>query len=335
MEDVVLRITEEGGRFKSLEERLTSTSPQCLANDSSNESIVYCGTLENGLWKSEDVGSTWKKVDLGVESQSVTSLAVSNLERPNGFGVVYVGMEPSMILKSKDGGSSWENKESLTKLPSSKNWSFPPRPYTNHVRFIALDPDQAGKLYVAIEAGALVRSFDGGTTWSDRVVSGPYDTHTLATHKRAPGRLYSSAGDGYFESLDGGDNWKRNVDGLGVHQYLYGIAVDPNEPDTIIVSASSGPWRAHSQSDAESVIYRRSVGEKEWTPLGSGLPEPEGTIVSILAGGPSGGGEFYAANNKGIYRSNDSGLSWVRQSIPWKDSYLSQHAWSICVIETS
>ena len=51
-------------------------------------------------------------------------------------------------------------------------------------------------VFVAIEAGALVRSLDGGRTWIDRVEQGPYDTHTLGTHQKAPKRLYSSAGDG-------------------------------------------------------------------------------------------------------------------------------------------
>ena len=29
----------------------------------------------------------------------------------------------------------------------------------------------------------------------------PYDTHTLVTHRNTPKRLYSVAGDGYFEAL--------------------------------------------------------------------------------------------------------------------------------------
>ncbi len=36
--------------------------------------------------------------------------------------------------------------------------------------------------------------------------NGPYDTHTLLSHKMAPKRLYSAAGDGYFESQDYGHN---------------------------------------------------------------------------------------------------------------------------------
>src|SRR5207248_1004427 len=111
-------------------------------------------------------------------------------------------------------------------------WSFPPRPYTHHVRAIAGDPHAPGRLYVAIEAGALVRSDDGGATWHDRVMGGPIDSHTLATHPAAPGRVYSAAGDGfgqpgsgYLESPDGGGTWRPNGAGMAVH-YCWGLALD-------------------------------------------------------------------------------------------------------------
>src|SRR5215469_9102165 len=83
----------------------------------------------------------------------------------------------------------------LNNLESSKSWSFPPRPWTSHVRWIESDGNKPDYVFVAIEAGALVQSRDGGRTWIERVEQGPYDTHTLGTHQKAPKRLYSSAGD--------------------------------------------------------------------------------------------------------------------------------------------
>ena len=58
-----------------------------------------------------------------------------------------------------------------------------------------------------------------------------------ATHKNIPGRLYS-AGDGYFESYDYGKTWKRSVAGLGNDDYLFSVAVDSGNPQTVVVSAS-------------------------------------------------------------------------------------------------
>ena len=60
----------------------------------------------------------------------------------------------------------------------------------------------------AIEAGALMQSHEGGTTWIDKVNEGPFDTHTMFTHSLAPGYLYCAAGDGYNESTNYGQSRK-------------------------------------------------------------------------------------------------------------------------------
>jgi photosystem II stability/assembly factor-like uncharacterized protein len=97
------------------------------------------------------------------------------------------------------------------------------------------------RLWVAIEAGALVSTIDGGRTWSDRVPGGPWDTHELAIHHKAPDTLRVSAGDGYFESDDAGATWRSPTVGLEVG-YLRSVAIDPEQPEVVVVSASSGPY---------------------------------------------------------------------------------------------
>jgi len=114
-------------------------------------------------------------------------------------------------------------------LESSLTWSFPPRSWTHHVRWIEPDVNNLDYIFVAIEAGALVHSRDGGRTWIDLAKQGPYDTYTMATHKKTPRRLYSAAGDGYFESFDYGESWNSPTAGLK-HHYLYGLAVDSANP---------------------------------------------------------------------------------------------------------
>jgi photosystem II stability/assembly factor-like uncharacterized protein len=157
----------------------------------------------------------------------------------------------------RDGGSNWEQTRGLTALPSSSEWSFPPKPHTHHVRWIACHPHERGRLWVAIEAGALVSTADGGRTWRDRVPGGPWDTHELAIHPAAPDTLRVSAGDGYFESDDAGETWRSPEDGLEVG-YLRSIAIDPGNPDTVIVSASTGPRSAYAAGSSDGRVYRRS-----------------------------------------------------------------------------
>jgi photosystem II stability/assembly factor-like uncharacterized protein len=255
MQDSLL-VLESSNKYK-IHECLKGTDPQIIAFDPQNPSRAYCGTFGDGLWKTDDCGQTWNRIGKdAISSQNVTSASVSLIAHENSFNRVYVGTEPSALYTSNDGGNSWNRMEALNNLPSSTSWSFPPRPWTHHVRWIESDTNNPDYVFVAIEAGALVQSRDAGRTWIDRVEQGPYDTHTLATHPMAPRRLYSSAGDGYFESFDYGESWSRPMEGLK-HSYLYGLAVDSGDPQVVIVSASVGPGKAYSIENAESFVYRR------------------------------------------------------------------------------
>jgi photosystem II stability/assembly factor-like uncharacterized protein len=234
-----------------------------------------------------------------------------------GGTTVYAGTEPSSLSRSDDGGDTWEVLPGLLRLDSADEWSFPPKPETHHVRWIQADPNLPGSLFVAIEAGALVRSFDRGETWLDRVDGGPFDTHSAATIPGLDGRLRCAAGDGYFESDDGGETWRRPMKGLR-HGYLVGVAVDPGDPETVVVSASSGPYRAYWPGEAQAYLYRKSKGQP-FERVTQGLPEAEGTVASRLATHSSEPGAFYAANNHGLFRSDDGGRTWEMMPIHWPE----------------
>jgi photosystem II stability/assembly factor-like uncharacterized protein len=195
----------------------------------------------------------------------------------------------------------------LETLASSSEWSFPPRPDTHHVRWIACHPLEPGRLWVAIEAGALVSTIDGGRTWCDRVPGGPWDTHELAIHPKAPDTLRVSAGDGYFESDDAGATWRSPSAGLEVG-YLRSVAIDPEQPEVVVVSASSGPYSAYVSGRSDGRLYRRLTRER-WERVRDGWPEPPTTIAPLLCAGAE-GGQLWAADERGVHRSDDGGKSW-------------------------
>ena len=333
-EDYKIREISKSGDPPGSKSHPPMAMPQCLAFDSKNPGRAYCGTFGNGLLKTDDRGQSWTNTGKDVISSSqIMSVAVSPMNGGKRFNRVYAGTEPSALYISNDGGDSWERLEALNDLPSSKTWSFPPRPWTHHVRWIEPDATNPDYLFVAIEAGALVRSHNGGKTWIDRVKGGPYDTHTLCTHPKAPKRLFSSAGDGYFESFDYGETWSKAIEGLR-HGYLVGIAVDFGNPDAVVVSASNGPFRSFSSDDAETYLYRKDLNNgNDWKMVSKGLPEPNGTTISILEPNQKVPGEIYAANNRGIFISIDSGESWSKLTSEWPKEYLLQTVWALSVSE--
>lgn len=321
LDEALAVVKQEGDRWQATI-HLGGKPAQCLAVDPLRSEDVYCGTFGQGLWRSRDAGQSWEAVGDGITQQQITSVAVSEAERVGERGVVYAGSEPSALFRSEDGGETWREMSALRAVPSAPTWSFPPRPYTSHVRWITPDPLVRGRVFAAIEAGALLRSLDGGETWEDRKPDGPYDTHTLVMHKLAPNRLYSAAGDGFMqpgagfvESSDGGASWFRPDEGLQ-HHYLWSVAADPGNPDTLVISAAPGPMQAHNPAQALSVLYRRT-DNGPWQLLQDGLPAHQGTLASVVATHAAEAGVFYMANNRGIFRSADAGQTWEQLAIGW------------------
>jgi len=285
---------------------------------------VFVGTFETGLQRSVDGGDTWKRVGgETIASESVMSLAV----HPEDPDHLLAGTEPSALYRSTDGGESWGRVGGITDLPSSDEWYFPPRPDTHHVRWIEIDPNDPRRLYVGIEAGAFLFSEDGGDTWHERPPGSRRDNHTLATHPDAPGRVYSAAGDvdsealrasgsraaspGDAESTDGGRSWSRPQSGLE-HRYVWGLAVDPGNPDRVLVSAARGAGDAH-RAPGDAHFYRlegdRDVPAVEWERIDDhGVATGEGALRCVLVG--TGRCEFYACNDHGLFRSTDGGDSF-------------------------
>lgn len=273
--------------------------PTCLTTDPFVPGRAWCGTSRGGVFRSDDAGASWRAV--GLEAQNITSIATSPAQRD----LIWVGTEPSEIWQAANGGDLWLETHPLETLPSSAEWSFPPRPDTHHVRWIGCHPREAQRLWIAIEAGALISTRDGGRTWHDRVPGGPWDTHELAIHPDAPTALRVAAGDGYFESDDGGATWRSPEDGLEVG-YLRSVAIDPVRREVVIVSAANGPRSAYVAGVSDGRVYRRQ-GNGRWERVTHGWPDPPRTIAPLLAAGAR---ELWAADERGLHRSDDGALSW-------------------------
>jgi hypothetical protein len=208
---------------------------------------VLVGTRGNGVFISADAGATWTHEALP-EAQ-IFSVAISAAD-----GALYAGSEPSRLFVARDGGP-WTELEALQDIPSRDRWSFPPRPWTHHVRWIAPDPHRAERLLVGIELGGLMYSGDAGATFSDHRPGAKLDAHSLAWHPHVEGRAYQAAGDGAAWSHDGGRTWEAADAGRDL-RYCWSVAIDPLDPDRWYVSAASGPGAAHAGASARGRLYR-------------------------------------------------------------------------------
>jgi photosystem II stability/assembly factor-like uncharacterized protein len=235
---------------------------QCLAADPRDPDTLYAGSHGEGVWKSTNRGDDWTRLEFA--EPNVFSLAISPAD-----GAIYVGTEPSKLFVSRDEGGSWREFEALQQIPSRPSWSFPPRPWTSHVRSVAPSPHDGRLLLVGIELGGLMRSDDGGETWSDHRPGAQKDVHALTWHPSEPRRAYEAGGGGAAWSHDSGRSWQPADIGRDRH-YTWGLAVDPDDPDCWYVSANPGARLAHYGSENADAYIARWRGAGPWQPLGGG-----------------------------------------------------------------
>jgi photosystem II stability/assembly factor-like uncharacterized protein len=296
--DGIARLDETDDGW-SVELSLRGTGAQCVAVDPRDPDTVYAGLRAGGVRRTEDGGRSW--VESSLPEPGVFSLAVSAAD-----GAVYSGTEPSRLFRSDDRGETWRELDALLQLPSRPTWSFPPRPWTSHVRWIAPSPHDADLILVGIELGGLMRSSDGGATWQDHRPGAQPDVHSLAWHPREHERAYEAGGGGFAFSEDAGETWQAADEGRDRH-YTWSVAVDPEDPEVWYVSASTGPHAAHGGRDPQAQIYRRRAGE-EWRLLRGGLPEPLSAMPYALVAAD---GRLFAGLADGqLWKSEDRGDGW-------------------------
>jgi hypothetical protein len=294
--DGIARLDQSNGAWKAVLS-LRGSGAQCLAVDPADPDVVYAGLRENGVRRTSDGGSTW--VDCGLPAPGVFSIAVSPAD-----GAVYAGTEPSALFRSDDGGKTWRELTALLELPSRPTWSFPPRPWTSHVRWIAPSPHDADLLLVGIELGGLMRSTDGGASWEDHRPGAQRDVHSLAWHPRIDGRAYEAGGGGTAWSEDGGETWHAADAGRDRH-YAWSVAVEPDDADAWYVSASTGPFAAHGGGDPEARIY---AWRGEWRQVTGGLPERLPAMPYALLAAT--GRLFVGLADGQLWESSDRGETW-------------------------
>jgi hypothetical protein len=84
----------------------------------------------------------------------------------------------------------------------------------------------------------------------------------------------------------------------------------PVQPEVAVVSASSGPSSAYVAGRSDGRLYRRLTRER-WERVHDGGPESASTIAPLLCADVK-VGELWAADERGVHRSDDGGKSWRR-----------------------
>jgi hypothetical protein len=121
-----------------------------------NPELVFAGTAD-GVYRSADGGKTFRRTDFPDRGVQVWSF----LPDANDPQRMLAGGSPVSIYRSEDDGASWKRTHD-PELPVHAKMPFNCRV----MRFTA-HPRRAGEIYAVLEVSGVMRSTDGGESWSD------------------------------------------------------------------------------------------------------------------------------------------------------------------------
>jgi photosystem II stability/assembly factor-like uncharacterized protein len=300
----LVKTTEANDRWTS--ERVFSTcQPYQVTQDLSNPSRLLIAT-ERGVFESQDAASSWRSLGLG--DKIVKSVAVT----PDDPNLIYAGTKPAYMYASRDGGMTWSELRGFRRIPGRRFWFSPAeKPFKAYVQQIAICPTTPDVMLAGIEFGAVVRSDDGGITWTGHRRQALRDCHSLSFHAHNGNYVYEGGGTGGGAafSRDAGQTWTRPTRNTR-KGYGWAVASDPADPETWFVSLSSGPFKGHSLAGNAGSVLVRFTGDRGDV-LSGGLPEPLPYMPYAIMPSQRNQGVLYAAMSNGdLWKSDDRGNHW-------------------------
>lgn len=301
----VVRAAYSGGEWR-VETVLDGPAPVTLTADPNRPEVVYAGTQGNGLYRSTDRGKRWTQ--LGLAGQIVKSVAVN----PHDARVIYAGVKPAGVFKTTDGGQKWVELTGFGRVRNRWWWFSPAEPpFQAYVNCLSVSPGEPDVVLAGIELGAVLRSADGGRTWSPHLRGAIRDCHWLSFHGGNGRWVYEAGGTGagVAVSSDGGRTWRQPRGGLA-RKYGVACAADPERPEVWYAALAPSPRKAYGQG-AEAYMYRASAGS-DWQPIGW-EPHPMSSMPRAMVTIPGAPGHLYVGTTFGdVWHTADYGDSWRR-----------------------
>ena len=226
----VFRTTDGGKTWQKVLYVNDTTGASDLAMDPGNPMVIFAGMWQvrrypwtlvdggpgSGLYRSNDGGTTWKKLTKGLPEGPLGRIAVA--VAPSNPDHVYALIEAKhgMLWGSTDLGQHWH--------AISDDHAYDVRPFYFSRMMVA--PNDENKIYFM--SFNLVESDDGGKTIARTDSSVHPDHHALWIDPTNPNRIIQGNDGGAFLSTDAGKTW-RFLDHLPIEQF-YMVAADSATP---------------------------------------------------------------------------------------------------------
>jgi photosystem II stability/assembly factor-like uncharacterized protein len=204
------------------------------------------------LLRTVDNGSTFSRIENGLPPTGLAAIAFDPGKRSAAYAAF--GGDSAGLFKTWNSGKTWAHIG-----------DFGP---DTTCSLLAVDPAQTSTLYAAVSksgvagpASAVLKSIDGGKTWSDTgLTQQGLVVGALLVDSSQPSRVYAGFGGGSpalpagaYRSLDGGMTWSLMTGGLPQGDVL-ALVQDPVQPSVVYAGGSKG-------------LFQSRDGGSQWTTL--------------------------------------------------------------------
>jgi photosystem II stability/assembly factor-like uncharacterized protein len=266
----------DGLQFRNIGPALMGGRIDDFAVQEDAPSTFYVATASGGLWKTQNDGTTFEPI---FDDQPVSSIGDVALA-PSDPSILYVGTGEANNRQS----SSWGN--------------------------------------------GVYRSLDGGQTWTHLGLADTHHIGRIVVHPRNPDVAYVAAlghlwgpnqERGLYKTSDGGRTWSQSKF-VDADTGFVDVAMDPQSPHILYAASYQRRRTPHGYNGGGpgSALWKTVDGGGTWKKLTNGLPK-DGDVgrigLAVFRRDPR---ILYAlvehAKEGGIYRSDDRGETWRKQS---------------------
>jgi len=277
---------------------------------------------------SDDFGKTWTNPqeanvkfpeDCGASLKNIWQICLGRENEPE---TMYCGVDPAALFVSHDAGETWALVRSLFDHPHRPRWLPGNGGLCLHT--IVLDPAKSERMYVAVSAGGVYRTEDGGGSWQarNRGIRVAYQpdkypefgqcVHKMVLHPARPNRLFLQNHWGLYRSDDCADSWQSISNGVP-SDFGFAMMTHPRDPDCVyILPIESDEFRC-TPDDRLRVFRTRNAGGS-WEALTRGLPQ-KGAYETVLrdamvTDGLDPAGIYFGTRSGELFASTDEGKNW-------------------------
>ncbi len=267
-----------------------------LAVDPTNPDIIYAGTLGLGIYKTENKGRTWRRINNGIsltgKRPTIYDIAV---DPKDGSNVYLSGMtnDYGKIYKSTNGGEEW--REVFVESKEEKP-----------VMSLVISTKNPKVIIAGSHTGGVYASTDRGETWQH---AGWFkEVNSVGISNQDTKVLYASTKNrGAYRSENFGKSWTEITRQVGPYKTpdskvnsvpIGRMAVAPSNGDIVYLGTHAG-------------IYRSANRGESWRLLSTTLPVKDSPLTTDIKVNPKNPNIIYFAIPNIVYKAQSSKGKWI------------------------